>query len=178
MEHIPMSLRTTLLGLATAGTAALAAGSASAAELEVPMDEVRMMTFRAPIRTVVVGNPLIADVSVVDDRHIVILGKNIGNTNVVVLNNEGTQVANEMIIVIGHLSSRVTLNKGAAQITYACGGDRCNQVNMPGDSEAAPTPGQPPYLGLAEQIDTREVAGRAAAGAPAEAQAQTGGPPQ
>jgi hypothetical protein len=142
------------------------------------MDEVRVMTFRAPIRTVVVGNPVIADVSVIDDRHIAILGKNIGSTNVVVLNNDGTQVANELIFVIGHLVSRVTLNKGAAQITYSCAGDRCNQTSMPGDSNAVPTPGQPPYGDLAEQIDTREGLGRNAAGAQAEAQAAQAGPPQ
>src|SRR5688500_3532862 len=159
------SRRSSFLGLSLAGTSAVfLAGSALAAEISVPMDEVRMMTFRAPIRTVVVGNPVIADVSVVDDRHIFILGKNIGSTNVVVLNGDGQQVANELITVTGQSNSMVTLQRGVAQTTFACHGERCAQMPVPGDAND-------PYAQLAEQIDTRETTARAAAGAPAVAQA-------
>jgi hypothetical protein len=163
--------RSAFVTLAMAGSSALLfAGSALAAELSIPMNEVRMMTFRAPVRTVVVGNPVIADVSVVDERHIVVLGKNIGSTNLVVLNADGQQVANELIAVHGQTSSVVTLQRGAAQTTLACGGDRCHQVPLPGD---APDP----YEAIAEQIGAREAAARAAAGAVAETQAAAGEPP-
>jgi hypothetical protein len=166
------SRRSSFLGLSLAGTSALLfAGSALAAEIAVPMDEVRMMTFRAPIRTVVVGNPVIADVSVVDDRHIFILGKNIGSTNVVILNGEGQQVANELISVTGQSNSMVTLQRGVAQTTFACHGERCHQMPLVGDATD-------PYSALAEQIDTRENAARTAAGAPAAAQTAQNGPQQ
>jgi hypothetical protein len=158
-------------GLAMAAASALfLAGSASAAELSVPMDQVRMMSFRAPIRTVVVGNPLIADVSVVDERHLAVLGKNIGSTNVVILNESGVQVANELITVTGQSNSIVTVQRGGAQTTMACAGERCHQVPLPGDAAD-------PFEALANQIDTRESAARTAAGAPSEAEGQ-GATPQ
>ena len=64
------------------------------AEFTVPMDQVRMITFQAPISTVFVGNPQIADVTVVDSTRIFLMGKNFGTTNLVALDADGNQLSN------------------------------------------------------------------------------------
>jgi hypothetical protein len=144
----------------TASTAALAAlllnGAAAAADLNLPMDEGRLVTFRAPVKTVFVGNPLIADVTVVDDTHVFLVGKNFGSTNLVVLNEEGIQIANERVTVYGGSTNVVTLQRGPAQTTLACADGRCQAVAVPGDDAKN-------FEALAGQIESRETSVRGAA---------------
>jgi hypothetical protein len=141
---------------AAAVAALLFAGTAGAAELTLPMDQGRLITFRAPVKTVFVGNPLIADVTVVDDTHVFLVGKNFGTTNLVVLNDEGVQIANERITVFGSSTNVVTLQRGPAQTTLACADGRCQNVAVPGDDATR-------FEALAGQIESRETSVRAAA---------------
>ncbi len=144
--------------LAGTGSSLLACGIAAAAELTVPMDEVRMITFRTPVKTVFVGNPLIADVTVVDATRIFILGKNFGTTNLVALDDAGRQIVNDRITVLGRTGSIVTLQRGRAQTTLACAGARCQVAPQPGDDAES-------FGVVADQINSREADLRAAASA-------------
>jgi len=56
----------TLTVLAGLCAATLGSHLALAANVGVPMDQVRMITFRAPFKTVYVGNPVIADITIID----------------------------------------------------------------------------------------------------------------
>ncbi|HEY4115636.1 MAG TPA: pilus assembly protein N-terminal domain-containing protein [Rhizomicrobium sp.] len=103
--------------------------------IAVPMDEVRVIQFSSPVSTVYVGNPTIADVSMIDNRHAFVLGKGFGATNLVALDTDGKQVVNDAISVYARTGSTVTLMRGAAQTTYACGGARCENTPMPGDDK-------------------------------------------
>src|SRR4051812_43702803 len=151
--------RPTASSAVLAGIAALlVAGTAAAAELSLPMDEGRLVTFRAPVKTVFVGNPLIADVTVVDDTHVFLVGKNFGSTNLVVLNDDGVQVANERVTVYGGSTNVVTLQRGSAQSTLACADDRCQTVAVPGDESQK-------FDAVSGQIEKRETGARAAAAA-------------
>jgi len=47
---------------------------ASAASINVPLDEVRLITFAKPVATVYVGNPTIADINMIDTRRAFVLG--------------------------------------------------------------------------------------------------------
>lgn len=105
--------------------------------IAVPLDEVRVVAFSQPISTIYVGNPMIADVSMIDARHAFILGKGFGLTNIVALNADGKQVVNDPVNVFGHSGSTVILHRGAAQTTYACAGARCESAPMPGDDKDA-----------------------------------------
>ena len=115
--------------------ALLASGAADARGLSVPMDEVRMLSFVRPVSTVYVGNPTIADINVIDSKHVFVLGKTFGSTNIIALDAEGKQVANNRVTVFGRSGSVVTLNKGIDQQTFACTGARCENAPTPGDSE-------------------------------------------
>jgi len=105
-----------------------------AAEFTVPMDQVRMITFRAPVSTVYVGNPQIADVTVIDSSRVFLMGKNFGTTNLVALDMDGNQVSNDRITVQTRAGEVVTLHRGKSQTTIACVGGRCQNAPVPGDT--------------------------------------------
>jgi type IV secretory pathway protease TraF len=125
--------------LIAAATPACAAGKYAVAKNEsvaLALDEVHTLTFRAPVATVYVGNPTIADVTMIDARHAFVQGKGYGRTNVVALNRDNVQVFNTHITVTGIDSgSTVTLNRGAQRVTLNCAGGRCQPTPMPGDDQ-------------------------------------------
>lgn len=118
--------------LAAAAPAAMAAGA-----MAVPLDEVRVVSFAKPVSTLYVGNPVIADVTIIDSRHAFVQGKAFGATNVVALDANGRQVANQQIVVASKGNMLVTLQRGTQQTTYACAGARCQPTPQPGDSKDA-----------------------------------------
>jgi hypothetical protein len=101
----------------------------------VPLDEVRIVTFSRPVSTVFVGNPVVADATVIDQHHIFILGKGFGTTNMIALGPQSETIANQQITVVNR-GGIVTVNKGAAQFSYACTGGHCEPSPVPGDQKA------------------------------------------
>jgi len=125
------------------------------------LDEVHTLTFRAPVATVYVGNPTIADVTMIDARHAFVQGKGYGRTNLVALNRDNVQVFNTSITVTGNDSgSTVTLNRGAQRITLNCAGGRCQPTPMPGDDPKA-------YDSASSQASTHQNTARGLAAAEA-----------
>ena len=116
---------------AAATLPALAAG-----DVVLSLDEVHTVTFRTPVATVYVGNPAIADITMIDARHAFVQGKSYGRTNIVALNGNGVQVFNTGVNVTGQAgSATVILNRGAQRITLNCAGNRCEPTPMPGDGK-------------------------------------------
>jgi Flp pilus assembly secretin CpaC len=100
------------------------------------LDEVRTLTFKDPISTIYVGNPAIADVTMIDARHAFVQGKSYGHTNIVALDKENAQVFNTHVSVSGAQGGgTVTLNRGAQRITLTCAGGRCEPSPTPGDDQ-------------------------------------------
>lgn len=103
--------------------------------VSVVMDEVRVVTFKRPVSTVFVGNPVIADATVIDPYHAFILGKAYGVTNLIALSAQSQTIANQQITVANRSGGVVTLNKGAAQFTYSCTTAHCETNPRPGDQK-------------------------------------------
>ena len=100
------------------------------------LDEVRTLSFKDPISTIYVGNPAIADVTMIDARHAFVQGKSYGHTNIVALDKENAQVFDTHVSVSGGQGGgTVTLNRGAQRITLTCGGGRCEPSPTPGDDQ-------------------------------------------
>jgi Flp pilus assembly secretin CpaC len=100
------------------------------------LDEVHTLTFRTPVATVYVGNPSIADVTMIDARHAFVQGKGYGRTNIMALNHDNVMVFNTHVTVTGNSGGgTVTLNRGAQRVTLNCGGGRCETTPMPGDGK-------------------------------------------
>jgi hypothetical protein len=106
---------------------------AAAGAVAVQLDHVRTVSFDKPVSKVFIGNPSIADITVVDSRHVVVLGKQFGRTNLVALDRTGRQVANDPMTVYGRSANVVTLNRGARQYTFSCTTHRCEAAPIPGD---------------------------------------------
>lgn len=125
--------RLALLGTATLLLASAGAFAGSAPGVTVPMDEVRMLAFSQPVSTVYVGNPVIADVTMIDPEHAFVLGKTFGETNVIALGANGKEVSNQHLIVFGRRVGAVTLNRGAQTYDYTCTALHCETRPVPGN---------------------------------------------
>ncbi len=103
--------------------------------VSLTMDEVRVVTFSRPIATVFVGNPTIADATVIDPHHAFLLGKTFGVTNLIALGPQSQTIANQQIMVSNRAGGVVTLNKGVAQYSYSCTRGHCESNPVPGDQK-------------------------------------------
>lgn len=124
--------------LAVAALIAATPASAAGDSVALALDEVRTVTFKTPVATVYVGNPTIADVTMLDARHAFVQGKGYGSTNLVALNRDNKQIFNANIAVVGAKDTNtVTLNRGVQRVTLTCAGGRCEPTPMPGDDQKA-----------------------------------------
>ncbi len=147
-----------------AASPAFAAGKMAVSKNEavaLALDEVHTLTFRAPVSTVYVGNPTIADVTMIDARHAFVQGKGYGRTNLIALNRDNVQVFNTRITVTGNDGGgTVTLNRGAERVTLNCTGGRCEPTPMPGDDQKS-------YSAATSQSAAHQAAAHAVAAAEA-----------
>ena len=116
---------------------ALAPAAAFAASIGVPLDQSIRVGLSAPARDVIVGNPSIADVSISDQRHVVVTGKTAGVTNLIVTDEAGRTILNSELVVTRSAGYQVSLINGPTVVGYACA-PTCGVVA----SEQAP--GAPP----------------------------------
>lgn len=123
--------------------AALAlAGSAAAETLAVKLDQSTRITLRQPIRDVVVGNPAVADVSLLDANSLVVVGKSYGVTNLLIVDRSGRTVMNRDIVVSAPDGGAMSLFRGPEQRSFSCS-PRCERMASPDKAPAggaAPAP--------------------------------------
>lgn len=107
------------------------AAPAHAQSLSVPVDQAVRIGLSSSAKDVAVGNPAIADVTVMDERNILISGKAYGTTNVVVLDRAGRLILDRVINVTAPQSGRISVYKGATPSHYACS-PRCELTTAGG----------------------------------------------
>ena len=99
--------------------AALSGTAALAAPLQVQIDHSQRLSLPGAAGTVLVGNPAVADVTVVDSRTVFISGRGYGVTNLVVLDRNGATLFDSEVIVGGQ-QAMVALYRGPTRSDYAC----------------------------------------------------------
>jgi hypothetical protein len=106
--------------LATAGVV-MSASLAAADSLTIESDKTQMISLSVRPGVVVVGNPSIADVSI-NGTQVFVHGRGFGNTNIIVLDVQGAQIASFDITVKQSTSNAVSLYRGgiAQRYSYAC----------------------------------------------------------
>jgi len=109
---------------------------ASASGFKVEVNQTRALHLDAPAAAVMVGNPAIADVTVLGPQLVYVLGRSYGQTNFVALDKQGKQISAFDVNVVAPSSSTVTLTRGAGQLTYNCT-PRCERVAGQGDDSTA-----------------------------------------
>lgn len=113
-------VRPALLLAAAALLAAPAAASAQS-RMSVEIDQAQRVQLRGPAGSVIVGNPQIADVTVVDANTLYITGKGYGVTEVVAVDPIGRTVfQSQVIVTAGEGAGRVRLWRGAQATEMAC----------------------------------------------------------
>lgn len=107
--------------------------SSQAAELRARIDQASIIRLDKPGTEVILGNPSIADVAVQSGRVIVVTGKSVGLTNLMVMNGSGEIVFQSKISVSVDPQHLVTVNKGVGRETYSCS-PTCGPALIPGDT--------------------------------------------
>ncbi len=101
----------------------------------VLLDRAQIMPYPADTETVIVGNPIIADVTMLRNTGQVILtGKGFGDTNLLFLNGRGA-VLGEARLRVREAPSVMVVQRGMDRETYACH-PRCEPTVSLGDSAA------------------------------------------
>ena len=78
------------------------------------------MKLPAKVSTIVVGNPLIADVTLQSGGIIVVTGKGYGATNFIAMDRNGEVLVDRQIQVEGPTDQLVTVYRGVERESYSC----------------------------------------------------------
>ena len=103
-----------------AASALLPQSSFAAEQLGIELDQATIMKLPEKVSTIVVGNPLIADVAVQSGGLVVVTGKGYGTTNLIVLDRSGTVLMERSIVVRGANANTVAVFRGVERETYSC----------------------------------------------------------
>jgi hypothetical protein len=115
--------------------AAIAAAPACANEtITVALDQATISKLPERVSTIVIGNPLIADVTVQAGGLMVITGKGYGTTNLIALDRNGAVLTEQNIQVLGpRQDDIVVVYRGVNRESYSCA-PQCERRITLGDS--------------------------------------------
>ena len=103
--------------------------------IEVVLDQAKIVKLPDRVGTIVVGNPLIADVSVQSGGMLVVTGKGYGRTNVIVLDRGGNMLVEMVVQVQGPGDNVVVVYRGSERESYSCA-PKCERRITLGDAPA------------------------------------------
>jgi len=156
-------LRGSLIALLLAVLLLAPRAALAADRLDVVLDQATLMKLPEKVATIVVGNPLIADIAIQSGGLVVVTGKGYGSTNVIALDRTGTVLMERSIVVHGPTGPVVSVFRGMERETYSCT-PQCERRITLGDSI-------PYFTATAAQADARNnqsaaAGGRGGGGAP------------
>ncbi|MDR3508819.1 MAG: pilus assembly protein N-terminal domain-containing protein [Caulobacteraceae bacterium] len=119
-----------LFGL-TAGSA-LASGEGMTVELA----DSQRVGLRGSAANVIVSDPAVADVAMVDSHSLLVIGRGYGATRVVVLDAVGRTLFDRRVTVVAANDGRVTVYRGAVASDFSCA-QRCQTIAGAKDASTA-----------------------------------------
>lgn len=128
--------RAPIAAVATLFAALISQNAEAADPLRVPVDEAMLMRLPEKVGTIVIGNPLIADVTLQSGGLVVVTGKGYGTTNLVALDRDGNVLLERPITVVGAKDNVLVVYRGADRQTYSCE-PRCERRITLGDGPEA-----------------------------------------
>ncbi|MBB5772864.1 Flp pilus assembly secretin CpaC [Brevundimonas vesicularis] len=134
MSRIPSFL------IAAALIVAPVVASAQDGALNVEIDRSARVQLRGAAASIIVGNPQIADVSLVDANTMFIVGKGYGVTEVVAVDGVGRTLFQREIVVTGGSTGSVRVWRGAQATEMACGASCTPSVRSSSPSAAPSAP--------------------------------------
>jgi hypothetical protein len=109
--------------------------AAAADKLIVVLDQARVIRIPERTSTVVIGNPLIADISVQTGGMAVVTAKGYGITNFIAMDQGGNVLLEQAVEVRGPTDRVVTVYRGIDRETYSCT-PNCDRRITLGDTPA------------------------------------------
>jgi Flp pilus assembly secretin CpaC len=110
--------RALAIGMLLWPAAALAAPPAET--IAVNVDQAKLVRLPTRVATIVVGNPLIADVALQSGGVVVVTGKGYGATNFIAMDRSGEVLVDRIIQVEGPIDELVTIYRGVDRESYSC----------------------------------------------------------
>lgn len=113
--------------------AAKAASSESQQHVVVALDRAKLLRMPDHVETIVVGSPIVADVSMLKHNGLVVVtGKGYGETNIIFLDHDG-QALSEAIVTVERSPGLITIQRGIDRESYSCN-PRCEPAVALGDA--------------------------------------------
>jgi Flp pilus assembly secretin CpaC len=113
-------LRSLAIGFLLWPAVSLAAPAGPADKIAVTVDQAKLVKLPPKVATIVVGNPLIADVTLQGGGVVVVTGKGYGATNFIAMDRAGDILVDRLIQVEGPMDQIVTVYKGVDRESYSC----------------------------------------------------------
>ena len=88
--------------------------------IAVNVDQAKLVKLPARVATIVVGNPLIADVTLQSGGIVVVTGKGYGATNFIAMDRTGEVLVDRVIQVEGPTDQLITIYRGVERESYSC----------------------------------------------------------
>src|ERR1700681_2646634 len=114
----PFGFRSLAIGILLCPAAAFAEPPPKA--IGVIIDQARLIKLPARVATIVVGNPLIADVALQAGGVMVVTGKGYGATNFIAMDRSGEVLVDRTIQVEGPTDQVITVYRGVDRESWSC----------------------------------------------------------
>jgi Flp pilus assembly secretin CpaC len=114
------SLKFLFLGLGILSCPVGAVAEPTADSIAVNVDQAKLVKLPTRVSTIVVGNPLIADVTLQTGGILVVTGKGYGATNFIAMDRSGEILVDRVIQVEGPTDQLVTVYRGVERESYSC----------------------------------------------------------
>ncbi|HEV7602827.1 MAG TPA: pilus assembly protein N-terminal domain-containing protein [Bradyrhizobium sp.] len=111
-------LRSLAIGILLVPVSAFAAATGDT--IAVNVDQAKLIRLPDRVATIVVGNPLIADVTLQTGGIVVVTGKGYGATNFIAMDRSGEVLVDRVIQVEGPTDQLVTIYRGVDRESYSC----------------------------------------------------------
>ena len=99
---------------------AVCLGAPEPDKISVYVDQAKLLKLPAKVATIIVGNPLIADVTLQSGGIVVVTGKGYGATNFIAMDRSGDVLVDRQIQVEGPTERLVTVYRGVERESYSC----------------------------------------------------------
>ena len=132
---------------------------ADSSPIAVTLDQAKIAHLPKGAATLIVGNPMIADVTMLKNNDtMIITGKGFGQTNLIAIDGDGALIEEQQIRVLP-AKTLLVLQSGNSRMSYACNPDCMPTVQLGDDDKI--------FKDVGEQISTRNgyASGGSGAGA-------------
>jgi Flp pilus assembly secretin CpaC len=114
------AFRALAVGLLLSPAIVLADPGPESKSIAVNVDQAKLVRLPPKVATIVVGNPLIADITLQPGGLMVVTGKGYGATNFIAMDRAGEVLVDRIIQVEGPTDQLVTVYRGTQRESYSC----------------------------------------------------------